>query len=543
MDKNAVTEIDISAILSTYVYMGDVDPNHFYTDKQLDEILELMPLKDSDEWKAVKAAVKLNPELGKMTLVSQSICDGYSEKLVVACAFQDTSGKTYIVYRGTGDGKWVDNGIAIANESSQMQREANAYYDHVVESLRLDTNRSGRIIVTGHSKGGNEAQYVTLNSKYGYLIDNCYSIDGQGFSQAAIDHIIELYGEDYYLQQLEKMYSINGENDYVHDLGIPVIPEDHTYFVKTPNDKSIGGYHDIIKMINGAGLNWHEDGKIVFVDQGPIGQFAKALSERMQYLDQEDLEDCAVTIMSLLERFMPYNDVIGGEYKQGTGDRSFMTTEECIGFWAHGIPLLAETLLLTEEGRELVMDAVKSGIKGISDKCGVMGVVAAGFITVLLTPSILTFVGGVVEVVVIIANIMDFCTDLVDKIKDVSEKNKQFFSNVKEAVISAVDKIAAWYKCHTVAFKYANANPQIVVDTYKLKTYAQRLQSVNKRLSTLDNRIDSLYWRVGLLDLWNLMRSDFRIGYSSRINSCANFLNNTASDFERVEKEILAQIG
>lgn len=542
MDKNTVAEIDISAILSTYVYMDEQSTK--YAGKQLEEILDLMPdpVKSSGEWKAVKDAVELNPELGKMTLVNQSMCDGYSDKLIIACAFQDTNGNTYVAYRGTGDGKWVDNGIGIANESSQMQQEANAYYDHVVESLHLDTDRTGRIIITGHSKGGNEAQYVTLNSEYGYLIDNCYSIDGQGFSQDAIDHFIGLYGEEYYLQQLKKMYSINGQDDYVHDLGIVVIPEDHTYFVETPEADDIGGYHDIKKMLDGAGFNWkYENGNIVSVEQGPIGQFAKALSERMQYLDQEDLEDCAVTIMSLLEFFMPYNDELGGEYKVGTGDRSFMTAEEFIGFLAHGIPLLAETLLLTEEGRELVMDAVKSGIQSVYEKHGVMGVVAAGFITVLLAPHILMLVGEVVGVV-IIANIIDFCTDLVDKIVDLSEKVKKFFSDVKDMIVNAVNKIAAWYKSHTAAYRYASVNPHIIVDTYKLKTYAQRLQAVNNRLSGLDGRIDSLYWKVGLLDLWNLMRSDFRIGYSSKVNSCANYLNNTASGFEKAEEEILAQI-
>lgn len=89
----------------------------------------------------------------------------------------------------------------------------------------------------------------------------------------------------------------------------------------------------------------------------------------------------------------------------------------------------------------------------------------------------------------------------------------------------------AYDKYFNQGYKEANAYPHIMVDTYKLTIYSGRLQSVNRRLSNLNTRIDKLYWKVGLLDLWNLMRSDFRIGYSGRINSCTNYLNIMASDF------------
>ena len=60
------------------------------------------------------------------------------------------------------------------------------------------------IIVTGHSKGGNKAQYVTINSKYNDLIDKCFSFDGQGMSPEAIEAFINRHGKDAYLAQLIK---------------------------------------------------------------------------------------------------------------------------------------------------------------------------------------------------------------------------------------------------------------------------------------------------------------------------------------------------
>ena len=89
--------------------------------------------------------------------------------------------------------------------------------------------------------------------------------------------------------------------------------------------------------------------------------------------------------------------------------------------------------------------------------------------------------------------------------------------------------------------KTSSANPipqQIKLDTYKLKLYAQRIDSVNKRISKLDRRLDGLYWRVGLLGLWNLIQADALTGYSWRLKRCADYLNTTANNFDSVEKRL-----
>lgn len=75
----------------------------------------------------------------------------------------------------------------------------------------------------------------------------------------------------------------------------------------------------------------------------------------------------------------------------------------------------------------------------------------------------------------------------------------------------------------------------IVVDTYKLRQYAERISAVNGRLSRLDRRLDSLYWRVGLLGLWNLMQADALTCYSWRLVRCQSYLQQTAHNFECAE--------
>lgn len=81
----------------------------------------------------------------------------------------------------------------------------------------------------------------------------------------------------------------------------------------------------------------------------------------------------------------------------------------------------------------------------------------------------------------------------------------------------------------------------ILVDTYKLNYYAQRLGKVNSRLARLDRRLNSLYLRVDLLGLWDLIQADAMTCYSRRIVRCQSYLRQTAADFETAEKRLLAE--
>ncbi|MBP3441235.1 MAG: hypothetical protein J6L62_00390 [Clostridia bacterium] len=75
----------------------------------------------------------------------------------------------------------------------------------------------------------------------------------------------------------------------------------------------------------------------------------------------------------------------------------------------------------------------------------------------------------------------------------------------------------------------------IVVDTNKLNGYAQRLTKVTSRVSRLDSRIDSLYFKVKLTDLRTLRQADTLTRYNRNLGLCRSYLLATADDFERVE--------
>ncbi len=90
-------------------------------------------------------------------------------------------------------------------------------------------------------------------------------------------------------------------------------------------------------------------------------------------------------------------------------------------------------------------------------------------------------------------------------------------------------------------YRAASADPAIRVDTAKLRAYADRLEMVNKRLRTLDKRMDDLYLKVGLRDLFNLLQADLLTGSSCRISNCAKYLDETANDFEGTERNVISQ--
>ena len=354
---NIIEEIDYAVVLSEFVYKDDQSGN--YQNKTFSEML---PKEKSDGVTITPGSLMRDTELAEMLkqmgnfkLIAQSSfteCEETGEnhtmETLIACAFKDTvTGEVYIIYRGTGDGKWVDNGVAMGEVSSLMQERATQFCNKVIEEQEI--KEPGKIIIAGHSKGGNLAQYVTMTADKKYLIKNCYSFDGQGFSGEAIKMFHENMNEEEYNAQINKMYSINGQNDYVHDLGTPIIRGDRTYFVETEG-QGFGEFHSQRNMMRFGGINWkiNPDGTYNFdVPQGPVGKLAKELSEKMMQLPKEERYDCAVSIMSFLELVMK-NDKTGENSKVGTGDVEWANLFDILGFAKNGTPIIINTLINSE---------------------------------------------------------------------------------------------------------------------------------------------------------------------------------------------------
>ena len=540
----ALDEIDTAAFLDGYVYLDAQSPA--YQNLTLNEIYAATLNSDAGSEAArindfLGGYIGSNPSYGDIKLVSQSTIDGKIPfNLLVSCAFEDPQGTVFVAFRGTGDGRWVDNGVAMNESSSLMQRMAAVYFDHVIESNGYHQT-GNRIVDTGHSKGGNNAQYSTLFSKYGYLVDRCISIDGQGFSTQAIRELIAEKGQDYYDAQTSKMISINGENDFVHDLGNVIIdPSAHTIFVATPGAEDIGGYHHLEEMISDFRLNWllDENGNAVSIPQGPIGRFARELSHVMMTLNEEDLEDCSLSIMTILEHLMG-DTVAGSNYKLGQGDVESASLEEIIGFMAQ-LPIILQTVNGSEGVREYIADLYKEKIQEALESEYPESALTQLF---LLTPLIaLAVMSGELLLygLSVIASVVELFLDTISFLGDGIKKIATSFC---EAIKNFAENAKEWFNStFNAGYVYATSEPEIIADTAKMKSYAERLEGVNRRLERLDNRIDRVYWQVGLADLLSLMKADYKIGKSVTITKAASYLKTTAEEFEAAEREMMRKL-
>ena len=85
------------------------------------------------------------------------------------------------VFRGTSGGnEWKDDLMMANAVSSEIMDDAAIYIKN------LPKEYGNNITVTGHSKGGNKAQYVTIVTD---RIGRCVSFDGQGFSKEFLEFI------------------------------------------------------------------------------------------------------------------------------------------------------------------------------------------------------------------------------------------------------------------------------------------------------------------------------------------------------------------
>lgn len=409
----------------------------------------------------------------------------------------------------------MDNGVGMTNISTPQQEEALDYFDYVMGESTKDKNWTPErnVIVTGHSKGGNKAQFVTLNSVYGAYIDKCYSLDGQGFSPEAIEAFKEKYGVRAYYEQLDKMYSICGENDYVNGLGIPVIKEENTFYLETPvDDTDFYNLHHITGMY----AYRDENGNVQFggilnkeTEQGSVGKLAATLSREMMKLPRDQRNDIAMTVMQVLEYYMnegedPYYTGLHGEQ---------ITLENVSGLIADGIPLVLVNLLKTPEGREVLLIYGPELLRQYYDEHGAWK--TAGLI--LAINVLLPVVVGIGKAIHYIASFINSIYDFVNSVKEFAKDAAEFIQRCGQIIMEAYERISQWYNENfNRGYKYAVANPFIKLNTGDLRYYADRFESINSKLCALDRRLDSLYDDL-LLDLdisslWNLFKADLLTG-------------------------------
>lgn len=163
------------------------------------------------------------------TLANLKISDSVNGEIRAAC-FVDSQNDAVITYRGTGPlyVAWDDNAQGGYLADTDMQKQALAFAEKC--AVKYDD-----ITVTGHSKGGNMAQYVTI--RMGNEIDRCVSFDGQGFS----GEFQEKYSAEI-LANRHKIRSVCAYNDFVNG-ALPSIASETVYLDNTYNGIGKPGHY------------------------------------------------------------------------------------------------------------------------------------------------------------------------------------------------------------------------------------------------------------------------------------------------------------
>lgn len=353
--EHEYTKDEISMILDTFMYVGDIE---YEEGESLGQIVSKMPQMSDingqykEEYAILKDAVN-NPKIAELEIACPAQKMGYNEGTNAVTFVSPDKENVYVVYRGTADGEWPDNGKGLIDERTTQQDEAVRYFDEVVETLGITS--AVNLTVTGHSKGGNKAQYVTMDSKYADLIDQCYSIDGQGHSDAAINMWKERYSEEEYAERVAKIYGINGENDFVSVLGNVIIASSNIRYIKTPVPAmDVAGYHDITGMFAGESLD--EDGNPMLtytslrndiaLNRGKFADGIAKLSKRVMEMPEFIRKCSTATTMQIAE-------AVGGERTVGINNERLSVLEAGI-FAKTGIPVILLSLVGTGEGKQII---------------------------------------------------------------------------------------------------------------------------------------------------------------------------------------------
>lgn len=121
--------------------------------------------------------------------------------LAYCFAFPDNPDYALVTFRGTTKKEWDDDFEGLTSVDTPRQIDAKRYIDGLPYE---------NITVTGHSKGGNKAMYVTVLCD---RVTRCISMDGQGFSLEFLEHYAREISER---AEIIKNYSV--KTDYVHVL-------------------------------------------------------------------------------------------------------------------------------------------------------------------------------------------------------------------------------------------------------------------------------------------------------------------------------------
>ncbi len=273
--------------------------------------------RDRQRLAILTAAVAAQPSWGESVLGDLT----RSPNGLTAGVFTNRQGEASVIFRGTGKGEWIDNGEGLSGIPEEntyvfygiggtplFRRTVRDDYatDQQVEALNWFRRIAARhhfrphrgLTLSGHSKGGNKAQFVTMHTD---LADTCISFDGQGFSPEAVTALQERQ-KGKFDSRRGRIVSVSADNDYVNVLGRRIMPESQVYYVH-----SVGGVHYLEAMVDERGCLRPA------CEQGRISRFVQGVSERLMTLPPSLRQHATLGVMNLFQKYLGRGTPVNGD--------------------------------------------------------------------------------------------------------------------------------------------------------------------------------------------------------------------------------------
>jgi hypothetical protein len=457
----------------------------------------------SSEWKTLVESIKNEPDL--LNYKVTNYVNDESTGMRAACFVDDISNPTdvNVVFRGTsGNYEWHDNGEGGYLSDTDQQQKAADYVNTLPENYGND------MTVTGHSKGGNKAQYVTIATD---RIGKCISYDGQGFSE----EFLEKYKNEI-AEKSNRIVSIAASNDFVNCLLYSIAGT--TIYIETEAQ-------DKFKYNHKPNILLDEDGNLR--QQTEQSVLSKLINEYTTYIisnvEEPERSFTIDGMIALLE---------SGEDRESLFQRIYA-----------GENALSH---LDDFAFNYMQERVEEAVGYIAEAYGIPGKLAASCIAIVCYPYL--FLDDfskrkdalVEDIIMEMIKVAEPISKMVENVGGKAIELAKIFVN---AVTTFAQKAGNWFnRKFNNGYKFASTHSYIRVNTNALWSYAERLYKVNLRIVKLDRRLDSLYSQVGWFDLWDLLQADALTGYSWRLNRCISYLKETAYEFEEAERSIASQV-
>lgn len=273
--------------------------------------------RDLYRFSILQGAVRHNDFLAESQISNLTV----SKNGLNACSFTDQNKTVFVVFRGTGKGEWIDNGEGLsgvpeentyktyAKSGMELSRKTVAgdhATDQQVEALnwfaaiaaREGWSKETELILSGHSKGGNKAQFIAIHTD---LAEACYSFDGQGFSPEALTAFQRQYGAKYETRR-KRIHSFSADNDYINVLGERLMPTNQVYYFASRR-----GFHPLEAMLNVHGrLNRQSE-------QGRLSHYVQTVSEQLMRMEPHVRKYATLGVMNIFQQFLGEGEPVNGD--------------------------------------------------------------------------------------------------------------------------------------------------------------------------------------------------------------------------------------